>query len=100
MISGIVFMQAVAFCRDQWLEIDKARDTFLTQLSHLPSDAPIVFEDRTVSVPVLHSHPELQSRCSLIDFADEQLTGAFRLCSVQRDVGRRIEKWYPEYRTR
>lgn len=99
-ISGVIFMQAVAFCRDQWQEIDEARDTFVRQLKELPSDTPIIFEDRTVSMPVLHAHPELQSRCSLIDFTDDQLTGASRLRSVQRDVGRRIEKWYPEYKMR
>jgi len=98
MISGVIFMQAVAFCRDQWHEIDEARDAFVVQLKDLPSDVPIIFEDRTVSMPVLHSHPELQSRCSLIDFTDDQLTGDSRLRSVQRDVGRRIEKWYPEYK--
>ena len=100
MISGVIFMQAVAFCRNQWQEIDEARDTFVRQLKELPSDIPIIFEDRTVSMPVLHAHPELQSRCSLIDFTDDQLTGASRLRSVQRDVGRRIEKWYPEYKMR
>ena len=100
MISGIIFMQTVVFCRDQWQEIDKARDAFVTQLKDLPAEVPIIFEDRTVSMPVLRSHPELQSRCSLIDFTDDQLTGNSRLRSVQRDVGRRIEKWYPEYKMR
>lgn len=99
-VSGIIFMQAVAFCRDQWSEIDEARHVFVTQLKNLPSDAPIIFEDRTVSMPILHSHPQLQPRCSLIDFTDDQLTGDSRLRSVQRDVGRRIEKWYPEYKMR
>ena len=99
-VSGIIFMQVVAFCRDQWHEIDEARDAFVTQLRELPSDVPIIFEDRTISMPVLHAHPELQSHCWLVDFTDDQLTGASRLRSVQRDVGRRIEKWYPEYKMR
>ena len=99
-VSGIIFMQAVSVCRDQWHEIDEARDAFVTQLQKLPADGPIVFEDRTVSMPVLHAHPELQSRCSLIDFTDNQLTGDSRLRSVQRDVGRQIEKWYPELKMR
>ena len=99
-VSGIIFMQAVAFCRDQWHEIDETRDAFVMQLKGLPGDVPIIFEDRTVSMPVLHSHPELQPRCSLIDFTDDQLTGDSRLRSVQRDVGRRIEIWYPEYNMR
>jgi hypothetical protein len=96
-VSGVIFMQAVAFCREQWREIDDGRHAFVAELKGLPSDIPIIFEDRTVSMPVLHSHPELKSRCSLIDFTDDQLTANSRLRSVQRDVGRRIEKWYPEY---
>ncbi len=99
-VSGIIFMQSIAFCRDQWHEIDEARDKFVMELKGLSSKAPIIFEDRTVSMPVLHSHPDLQSRCWLIDFTDDQLTAASRLRSVQRDVGRRIEKWYPEYKMR
>ncbi len=99
-VSGVIFMQAVAFCRDQWREIDETRDKFVTQLGDLPNDVPIIFEDRTISMPVLHSHPELKNHSWLIEFTDDQLTGESRLRSVQRDVGRRIEKWYPEYKIR
>ena len=99
-VSGICFLQAVGFCRHQWLEIDHARDDLVTQLRHIPANGPIIFEDRTVSMPVLHSHPELRARCSLLDFNDDQLSIDSRLRIVQRDVGRRIVQWYPEYTMR
>ena len=72
----------------------------VTQLKRLPADGPIVFEDRTVSMAVLHSHPALHARCSLIDFSDNQLNSDSRLRLVQRDVGRRIVQWYPAYTMR
>jgi len=100
-VSGAVFLQAVAFCSNQWRrEIDQARDDLAQQLQLLPADGPIVFEDRAVSMPVLHLHPELLARCSLVDFTDDQLSGDSPLRTVQRDVGRRIAQWYPEYRMR
>ena len=99
-VSGICFLQAVGFCSHQWREIDRTRDELVTQLQSLPADGPIVFADRTVSMPVLHSHPELRARCSLLDFEDDQLSIDSRLWIVQRDVGRRIVQWYPEYTMR
>ncbi len=99
-VSGVVFLQAVGFCSHQWREIDRTRHDLVTQLQSLPADGPIVFEDRTVSMPVLHSHPELHARCSLVDFTDDQLSTDSRLRIVQRDVGRRIAKWYPAYAMR
>lgn len=99
-VSSAIFLHSVAICSNQWSEVDDARKSLAVQLQQLPDDGPIVFEDRTVSMPLLHSHPQLRSRCFLIDFADDQLTGESRLRSVQRDVGRRIERWYPEYAMR
>ncbi len=99
-VSGAIFLQAVGSCSNQWREIDQARNDLAQQLQLLPADGPIVFEDRTVSMPVLHSHPELFARCSLVDFTDDQLSGDSPLRTVQRDVGRRIVQWYPEYRMR
>ena len=98
--GGVLFLQGVAFCSHQWQEIDLARENLVTQLQSLPADGPIVFEDRTVSMPVLHSHPELRARCSLLDFKDDQLTSDSRLRIIQRDVGRRIMQWYPAYTMR
>ena len=98
--GGVMFLQGVAFCSHQWQEIDRTRDELVTQLQSLPADGPIVFEDRTVSMPVLHSHPEPHARCSLLDFTDDQLTTDSRLRIVQRDVGRRIAQWYPAYTIR
>ncbi|MBC7965801.1 MAG: glycosyltransferase family 39 protein [Fuerstia sp.] len=95
--GGVMFLRGVAFCSHQWHEIDRTRDELVAQLKDLPADGPIVFEDRTVSMPVLHSHPELHARCSLLDFTDDQLTADSRLRIVQRDVGRRIVQWYPAY---
>lgn len=51
-------------------------------------------------MPVLHLHPDLHARCSLVDFEDDQLSGDSSLRIVQRDVGRRIMRWYPEYTMR
>ncbi len=98
--GGVMFLQGVAFCSHQWYEIDRIRDELVTQLKKLPPDGPIVFEDRTVSMPVLHSHPELHARCSLLDFTDDQLSEDSELRIVQRDVGRRVAEWYPAYALR
>lgn len=98
--GGIMFLHNVAFCSHQWHGIDLTRDNLVTQLQNLPADGPIVFEDRTVSMPVLHSHPELHARCSLVDFSDDQLSSESRLLIVQRDVGRRITQWYQVYSMR
>ncbi len=98
--GGVLFLQGVAFCSHQWREIDQSRDELIIQLQSLPADGPIVFEDRTVSMPVLHAHPELHARCSLVDFTDDQLSLDSRLRIVQRDVGRRIVQWYPAYTMR
>ena len=76
------------------------RDNLVKELKSLPADGPIVFEDRTISMPVLHSHPDLHARCSLVDFEEDQLSGDSSLRIVQRDVGRRILQWYPEYTMR
>lgn len=95
--GGVMFLQGVAFCSHQWYEIDRIRDELVTQLKNLPPDGPIVFEDRTVSMPVLHSHPELHARCSLLDFTDDQLSEDSELRIVQRDVGRRVAEWYPAH---
>ena len=98
--GGVMFLRGVAFCSHQWQEVDRTREILVTQLKSLPADGPIVFEDRTVSMPVLHSHPELHARCSLLDFKDDQLTSDSRLRIVQRDVSRRIAQWYPAYTIR
>lgn len=96
-VGGFYMFQSVGVCSHQWREIDEKRDALVHQLSTLPDDGPIIFEDRTISMPVLHSHPELQNRCVLIDFDDNQLSAESRLRAVQRDVGRQIQKWYPSY---
>ena len=98
--GSALFLRSVAICSNQWSEVDETRQYLAAQLQQLPDEGPIVFEDRTVSMPLLHSYPQLRSRCFLIDFTDDQLTGESRLRSVQRDVGRRIEHWYPEYAMR
>ena len=99
-VSGVLFFLAVRSSGHQWRQIDQSRDELVTQLKKRPADGPIIFEDRTVSMPVLHSHPALHARCSLIDFSDNQLTSDSRLRLVQRDVGRRIVQWYPAYTMR
>ena len=98
--SGAFLLRQVATCGNQWQEVDQRRDALVNQLQNLPSEGPIIFEDRTISMPVLHSHPELLSRCALVDFSDDQLSQDSRLRAVQRDVGRRILKWYPDYAMR
>jgi len=99
-MGGLCFLQSVSTCSNQWRAIDQTRDKLVSVLKSLPADGPIVFEDRTISMPMLHLHPDLQARCSLVDFRDDQLSGDSNLRIVQRDVGHRIEKWYPEYTMR
>ncbi|MCA9012264.1 MAG: glycosyltransferase family 39 protein [Planctomycetaceae bacterium] len=96
--SVMLLAYSVSICGNQWREIDAIRENLVRELKSLPADGPILFEDRTVSMPILHLHPELRARCSLIDFNNDQLSGDSSLRIVQRDVGRQIRKWYPEYR--
>ena len=98
--GGVLFLRSVLICSEEWRGIDHVRDNLVKELMSLPADGPIVFEDRTTSMPVLHSHPDLHARCSLIDFEEDQLSGDSSLRIVQRDVGRRILQWYPEYTMR
>lgn len=97
-VASVMFLAySVSICSNQWREIDGIRDKLVRELKSLPADGPILFEDRTVSMPILHLHPELRARCSLVDFDEDELSRDSRLRIVQRDVGRQIQKWYPEY---
>jgi hypothetical protein len=49
-------------------------------------------------MPLKHHYPELATEYRLADFNDSDLPQDSALRIVQRDAGRRIEKWYPEYR--
>ena len=51
-------------------------------------------------MPLIHRDPDLSARCYLADFEAEQLGQDSSLRIVQRDVGRRLAKWYPRYQMR
>lgn len=82
---------------DEWSAEENERRQLVQQIRSLKQSPVVLFEDRIQWMPVLHHFPELQSRCVLADFEDVELVEDSSLRIVQRDVGRRIQKWYPMY---
>lgn len=70
---------------------------FAQQLVDHAAERRILCEDRIVYARLMHSHPELASRLALIDFEDHELVSASSLRIVQRDAGRAMARWYPDY---
>lgn len=91
-------------CVLQWREFDAGGDKLLDSVRlmqlELPPGAPIIFEDRIAWMPLIQRHPELSSCCYLADFEPDQLDRDSTLRIVQRDVGRRLARWYPQYHMR
>jgi len=100
--GGILLIAAGAFssstnaCVEQWKAADSERTQLARQLRDCPATV-VVFEDRIAWMPLLHKYPELATTCRLAEFEDAQLLRDSNLRIVQRDAGRRIEKWYPQY---
>lgn len=92
------FSCAVFGYGQQWNDEQRYQVSLLQQLRNCPADATVVFEDRIAWMPLKHHYPELAAEYRLADFHDSDLTQDSALRIVQRDAGRRIEKWYPEYR--
>lgn len=82
----------------QWNEEQRGQVSLLQQLRNCPADAMVVFEDRIAWMPLKHHYPAMAAEYRLADFNDSDLTQDSALRVVQRDAGRRIEKWYPEYK--
>ncbi len=61
------------------------------------SGGPIVMEDRIVWMSLLHRFSDLQAACWLADFEEHELSKDSALRIVQRDAGRKIQKWFPSY---
>ena len=91
------FSYAVFGYGQQWNDEQRYQVTLLQQLRNCPADATIIFEDRIVWMPLKHHYPELAKGYRLADFTDSDLSHDSALRLVQRDAGRRIEKWYPAY---
>ncbi|MBL8812406.1 MAG: hypothetical protein JNM43_19740 [Planctomycetaceae bacterium] len=64
------------------------------------NDGPVIMEDRIVWMGLLHRHRELRTTCYLVDFSDNELLADSALRVVQRDAGRRIARWFPDYSMR
>ena len=92
------FSYAVFGCGQQWNDEQRYQVSLLQQLRNCPADATVIFEDRIVWMPLQHHYPELATGYRLANFNDSDLSQDSALRIVQRDAGRRIEKWYPEYR--
>jgi hypothetical protein len=97
-ISLAGFSYGVFGYGEQWNEEQRYQASLLQQLRHCPADATVLFEDRIVWMPLKHHYPWLAATFLLADFNDSDLTQDSALRIVQRDAGRRIEKWYPKYK--
>jgi hypothetical protein len=96
LISVGAFSRSTNGCVEQWKAADGDRAQLVLQLRKCPANV-VVFEDRIIWMPLLHKYPELATICRLAEYEDTQLQNDSNLRIVQRDVGRRIEKWYPQY---
>ena len=82
----------------QWNGEQRYQVGLLQQLRNCPVNATVIFEDRIAWMPLKHHYPELAAEYRLADFNDSDLAHDSALRIVQRDAGRRIEKWYPDYK--
>lgn len=92
------YSNAVLGYGKQWNDEQRYQVSLLQQLRACPDNSTVIFEDRIAWMPLKHHYPQLASEYRLADFNDSDLTQDSALRIVQRDAGRRIEKWYPEYR--
>ena len=97
-IAVVAFGCSIEGCVAQWRTADGERARLVQQLRECQPDDVVVFEDRITWMPLLHRYPELASVCRLAEFQDSQLVQDSSLRIVQRDAGRRIEHWYPQYK--
>jgi len=96
----IAFGNSVSSCVQHWTAEETVRHALAEQVRECPNNAAIVFEDRIQWMPLIHANPDLRSRCFLLDFQEDELKTESALRIVQRDVGRRIARWYPDYQLR
>ena len=82
-------------CLEQWTIAEQDHVRLVAQLRSCNAGDLIIFEDRIEWMPVLHYHRQFAGRCRLADFKDSSLVKDSNLRIVQRDVGRKIQKWYP-----
>lgn len=87
-------------CVAQWKADGTARDRLVQELRQCPDKAVLIAENRILWMPILYHAPELASRFRMADFEDHQLMKDSNLRIVQRDVARKIQKWYPQYSMR
>ena len=90
-------LTSVRECVWQWRKIADQTYQLEAMIDQQTTDTVFVFEDRITWQPLVHRRPDLSSRCLLADFLNEELAADSSLRIVQRDVGRRISKWYPQY---
>lgn len=96
-VACVGFWLGVSHRVDEWSAEENERRQLVDQIRSLKQGPVILFEDRIQWMPVLHHFPDLRSQCLLADFEDRDLMKDSSLRLVQRDVGRRIQKWYPMY---
>lgn len=91
------FAGSVRHCAEVWQQHDTRRDLLVRQLRRCPDEAVILFEDRIQWMPIRQNCPDIADRCLLVDFDESELWKDSALRVVQRDAGRRIAKWYPQF---
>lgn len=96
-IALVGFAASVNHRAREWQGEEAERLRLVKQIESCDQDSLVAFEDRIVWMPVVHHFPHLAQRCRLIDFEDSELLRDSSLRIVQRDAGRRVEKWYSQY---
>lgn len=89
---------SVRNCAEQWREVEHRLTEVEREVDAVSENGAIVFEDRAIWLPLVHKRRDLADRCFLADFHNSQLAADSSLRIVQRDVGRRMSRWYPTLR--
>jgi hypothetical protein len=79
---------------DEYAAILDAIDT------QVPPDATIVFKRRLDYYPVLQLRPQLAARAAQLYIDDAALPNASSMFRFERDMGRKVEAFYPDFKTR
>jgi len=94
-VASLLLVLAIRHGADTWDHSLQQQRTLQQSLAALPEDQVIVFEDR-IDFWLLQHQADSTRQWYQVDFEPSELRRPSNLRTVQRDVGRRIAKWYPE----
>ncbi|MEZ6127751.1 MAG: glycosyltransferase family 39 protein [Planctomycetaceae bacterium] len=94
-VAGTLLVLSIQHGADTWDYSLHQQQTLQQSLNELPADCVVVFEDR-IDFWLLQHQTAPARHWYQVDFETSDLLRSSNLRIVQRDVGRRIAKWYPD----